>query len=485
MRLFLKCFALLCLFCAMGAQKVLAQEIDISLERNKIGLNEVLQITATIQNERVRKYSDFPELSGFRKGGVSSSSNTSIVNGRVSISQSITQEYYPQRKGTFRIPAFRLQINGKTADFAAAQVTVGDEVQRRAFDPFAEFFGTPSQRQPQEFVDVKEDAFFAVTPNKKEIYVGEGVTIDISFYVSLTNRAQMSFYKIGDQLADILKAVKPANCWEENFGIDQINPEYVTLNGKQYRQYRIYTGTFFPLNVEDINLPSAGLKMIKYKEAKNPTFFGQNKQEDYKVFYSKAKKIRVKALPPHPLKDGVAVGNYRLKEAVDKQTFETGKSFSYRFKIEGEGNIASISKPIIAENEQMIFYPPNVQQRITRANGRVYGSKTFDYFVEPQEPGQQAMRNFLYWIYFNPRKAKYDTLRPKFTMKVTGESKKNEMISQTALTGFYAAIGEKSNRPEKTTDNALLKIVANSIIVLLLLSAAALVFFRKRKQQAD
>ncbi|HRG10756.1 MAG TPA: hypothetical protein PLJ08_19425, partial [Cyclobacteriaceae bacterium] len=66
-----------------------------------------------------------------------------------------------------------------------------------------------------------------------------------------------------------------------------IEGEHVEINGKGYTQYKIYQGTFYPLNTKDVEFPSIGLEMIKYKVAKNPSFFGQNRQEDFKTFYSK------------------------------------------------------------------------------------------------------------------------------------------------------------------------------------------------------
>ena len=47
-------------------------------------------------------------------------------------------------------------------------------------DPFDDFFG---RNEPSEFVDIKEDAFLALTTSKDEVYVGEGFTATLSFYV--------------------------------------------------------------------------------------------------------------------------------------------------------------------------------------------------------------------------------------------------------------------------------------------------------------
>ena len=125
---------------------------------------------------------------------------------------------------------------------------------------------------------------------------------------SASNRAPLQFYELGKQLSGILKDVRPGNCWEENFNIENINDETVIINNKRYSQYKLYQGTFYPLNTEAIKFPSVGLKMIKYKVAKNPSFFGQNRKEDFKTFNSKPRTVRVRELPLHPLKDVVAVG---------------------------------------------------------------------------------------------------------------------------------------------------------------------------------
>ena len=100
------------------------------------------------------------------------------------------------------------------------------------FDPFGD-------REPTEFVDIRDDAFLALTTNKNKVYVGEGFTTTLSFYVAEDNRAPLQFYELGKQLSDVLKKVRPENCWEENFNIENINGEPVTINGKRYTQYKV------------------------------------------------------------------------------------------------------------------------------------------------------------------------------------------------------------------------------------------------------
>src|SRR5690606_14747175 len=112
-------------------------------------------------------------------------------------------------------------------------------------------------------------------------------------------------------------------------------------------QYKIFQATFYPLNNDPIEFPSVGLKMVKYLQAKNPSFFSSNRKEDFKTYYSAPKTVKVKPLPPHPLRESVAVGRYTFSENISSEELKTGESFNYTFTIIGEGNVSAINEPKI------------------------------------------------------------------------------------------------------------------------------------------
>jgi len=466
----------------LGNAQLRAQEIAIELGPDEVGENQAWTITLKVSNGRLKNYGDFPDIEGFVKRGTSSSSNTQIINGQISSSQSITMNYAPTQQGTFTLPPFRIDVNGKTVSSDGKTIKVGEPVQRRQRrDPFRSIFDhnpLDDEGESTEFVDIKEDAFFALTANKEEVYVGEGVTTTLSFYVSDNNRAPLQFHELGKQLSDILKDVRPENCWEENFNIENINGEPVSINGKRYTQYKVYQGVFYPLNSENIKFPKVGLEMIKYKVAKNPSFFGRNRQEDFKTFFTSPKTVRVIPLPDHPLKNQVAVGDYLLDERVNTKELETGKSFSYEFNIYGEGNLSAVNKPSVDGGENFDFYDPNVTQNINRRNGRVTGSKSFSYFGIPKEPGDYELGEYFEWVFFNPRYEKYDTLKSSKKLLVTGESKKNESIQSNDLGSFYDRIPFEDNELVSTDRFEWIKIFTN-ILILGMLGVSVFILFKK------
>ncbi|PZR31900.1 MAG: hypothetical protein DI538_20305, partial [Azospira oryzae] len=276
------------------------QDIQVSLGPDEIGENQAWTITITVNNDRLKAYDKFPDINGFQKRGVSSQRQSSNINGQVSFSESAVMTYAPQAQGVINVPSFKLKVNDQVISVPGKKVKVGAAV--KAVDPFRSLFDRDPARDffggETEFVDVKEDALLAITTNKDEVYVGEGFTTTLSFLVADNNRAPMQFHDLGKQLTDILKKLRPSNCWEENFNIENIEGESIEIGGKGYTQYKIYQATFYPLNAQSITFPSVGLEMIKFKVAKNPSFFGQNRKEDYKTFQSKPKTVRVKELPP-------------------------------------------------------------------------------------------------------------------------------------------------------------------------------------------
>lgn len=456
-----------------------AQKIQVTLGPDEIGENQSWTITLTVQNDRLRSYDNFPDINGFRKRGTSTQSTQNIINGQISSSQSIIMTYLPLKQGTYTVPDFKMKVNDKTIEVEGKKVTVGPPVEQQQ-DPFRSFF----DRSPDDFfgsgeteyVDVSDEAFLALTTSKDEVFTGEGFNATLAFFVSEDNRAPLQFYELGRQLSDILKKLKPNNVWEENFNIENIEGEPVTIGDKGYTRYKIYQATYYPLNAEPIVFPRVALEMIKYKVAKNPSFFGQNRKEDYKTFYSKPKTVRVRELPPHPLKDIVAVGDYKLSEMMPSTDITTGKSVSYVFSIFGEGNISAIQKPNVPDDANFEFYEPNVRMDVNRENGVVTGTKSFNYFMIPKEPGRFDLKNYFQWVFFNPEKEKYDTLKSKLTVYVTGESRKNEVIAANDDGSFYDKIQTADNSLTLIRDNNWQQAVFGVFILLVLASSAYLVF---------
>jgi hypothetical protein len=461
-----------------------AQQIKVELGPNEVALNETFTIKITVAEEKIRSYDQLPEIPGFQKQGVSQSSSMNIVNGQMSSTNSVIQYYKPSRKGQFTLDDFTLSVNGKEISSSGQTINVvdaraGQASRGRALDPFDDFFGGSRDDDEPEFVEVEDDAFFALSVDKDEVYVGEGFNVSMAFYMSETNQAPFTFHEPGKQLEKIINNIKPSNAWEENFNITSIQPEKVDFNGKRWTKLKVFQATFFPFNAGEINFPTVEWEMIKYKVARNPSFFGSNRLQDFKTFYSQPKTIKVKPLPPHPLKNEVSVGNYQLRENFTEKEVATGEGLTYQFAISGEGNISSIRQPRKKNAQKLNTFDPNEKIQINKGRGKVTGMKEFSYFITLNEPEEVALKNHFEWIFFNPTLEKYDTLRPNAVLKVSGESKINQAISSSRLGGIYDLIDVEDNK----LSNQKYKYYFSVFINVLLLGAVVLLgvlIYKKR-----
>jgi hypothetical protein len=439
---FLMRSGMLALVCMLLSYAVMGQKLQLNLGNPEIGLNEYYTITLSIQDGRLDDFGNFPNIPGMSKAGTSSSSSMSSINGRVTQEYSIIQNYRPEKQGTFVLAPFLMKVNGQTVKSPGAKIMVGPAVDRRssdpfgsnpfAYDPFEDFFGRGRDRDMR---DAKADAFFSIQTDKKEIWAGEGFTLTISFLVSDENQAELSFYDIGNQLTAMVKKIKPGNCWEENFGIEEIEQRKVKIGNKNYTEYRIYQAGLFPQTAGKIDIPSLKLDML----SQSGGFFGRSKEE-IKSFSSRPFSILVKELPEHPMKGKAAVGSFQLEEKQNRKSVTVGQGLSYDFTVRGEGNISYIQEPSDLKSGLADVYPPNSSQTIQRSGGRVTGSKTFSYLLVPREQGAIQASRILEWIFFNVKTGRYDTLRPRLVFQVVRGKKTASGKQEESEDSFYSLL---------------------------------------------
>ena len=244
----------------------------------------------------------------------------------------------------------------------------------------------------------------------------------------------------------------------------------------------LFQSEYFPYKLEDISIPAITLTIIKYQLSTRQTFFGRNKKATEKPYKSRKRKIKVIPLPPHPLKNIVAVGNYRLAENINKSQLQTNENITYTYKIFGEGNINAIGAPELTSNDGLSIFPPNTSQSIEREFGIIKGAKSFSYNIIPQEPGGYNLNKLLSWIYFNPKKGKYDTLKPSASFLALGESRKNANIASNNFGDFYDNIEFYSNESHTFGESDNLQLIINLIVGVSLILMGAIIYRKKKKQ---
>ena len=460
------------------------QDNDVSLvigEKN-ISMNDPFVLTVVVKytGEAQVPTCKFPDLPNFTKKGFSKSTSHSFVNGQAISTCNITQNYSPQKIGTLKVPSFKVNVNELNikADGFTVKVKKASQEQSNpekkdisvGNEDFTDFIeGTQS-----EIKDAKNDAFLTLSTNKSSLFVGEGFTVTLAFYVADNNGTEMEFDNNNIQIPEITKKLKPENCWEESFGITETQEGQLVLNGKTYTQYKFYQATFYPLNNKEIIFPSVSLRLIKYTMGKN----GEKIPEAIN-FKTKVLAIKTKDLPNHPLKQEVSVGDFSLKEVINKNSINTGKSVQYRIQITGDGY--NIKLPEMKNDNIFDFFPPEINSSAYPENGKVVSTKTFTFLIIPKQAGNFALDKYFKWVYFNTKTEKYDTLKSKLRLKVSGPTIKTADAPLTVVS-VYDGLKDKDSSDAPNNFGKFLKDEANILITIMLIGMVYILLPNKKRK---
>lgn len=441
----------------------------IEFSGTKINLQQPFTVSVKVTGLDQVPLISFPDnIKNFQKRESSRSSLTNQVGGKTIITYTISQNYYPVKTGVFSTGPLEILVNKQVMRSEGTTVTI-----EQSSD-------TESDEEEQETVEISAEleressqgVFLAVSVDKRRVYVQQGFNLRLSLLVAENNAAELDFYEVEKQLGEVLKLLKPANCWEENFGIQEIPAIPIVIKGKRFTEYRIYQASFFPLNNQSITIPSVSwiMKMItKSEDEKEVTAL--------KTYTSKPMNVEVMSLPAHPLRNQVIVGNFRLEEKISNTQLKTGNSYRYEFKVVGEGNIQSVREPTFTNMALFDVYPPDIENNIVRQRNSIAGAKTFRYQVIPKQSGNFTMNNLVFWVYFNPKKQTYDTLRSTLSLSIVGETVQNTQLVTSDAESVYTGIEQWDSLKPVVDYQTIIRNIANILIVIMLI--VMIFMFRK------
>lgn len=448
-----------CIITALKAQ-VTENPFSVAYSGTQITLQEPFIISVKVTGIDQIPLISFPDnIKNFQKRESSRSSLTSKVGGKTVVTYTISQNYYPLKTGTYNTGPLEILVNKQVLRSEGTYVMVGKGTTDTEEEP-----ETSPELSAEFEKEAAEGAFLTVSVNKRRVYIEEGFNLRLSLLVSESNANEMDFYEVEKQLEKILKILKPANCWEENFGIQEIPSIPITIGGKAFTEYRIYQASFFPLNNQLIQIPAVQLTMKVMPKNEEGA-----KTEKLQTFSSRPLTISVMNLPPHPLRNQVMVGNFRLEEKISNNNQETGKSYRYDFKIVGEGNIQSIQEPTFSNNVLFDVYPPDIENIVLRKKGQITGEKTFQYQIIPKQNGAFSLSNMVFWVYFNPQKQVYDTLRSTLKLNIKGQNIQSTFLASSEAESIYTGIEQWDTTKLVIDYQTIIRNIANVLVIVMLI----------------
>lgn len=368
-----------------------------TVDRTVLRVGESVQLTLTFDGASSGIAAPaLPPLDGLKHmGGPFSSSSTSIVNGRVSSTSAFTYVLRAVREGKVEI--------------GAAEISYKGQIYRTA--PISLSILSPTAAAPRAVSgeSATEEVFLRVYPDKKEVYLGEQVTVQyrIFFSVQITN-------------PEFVRLPKATGFWIEEIPLPKELPlTDEVIDGRRYRAAVIRKSALFPTTVGDLEIEplvvNVKLQTSGRRRSQDPfdifndPFFQMGRQMVPKEVASPGFSIRVKPLPQADVtKDfGGAVGQFRAKAVLDRPSCQVDEGVTLTVDIEGQGNIKMLPKPAIVFPADVQCFDPEVTDDVRRSGNRISGRKSFRYVLIPRAPGIQVIPTWSY-VYFDPQRGQYD-----------------------------------------------------------------------------
>jgi len=384
-------------------------EISTSVDRTVIGLNQTFTLTVDISGEKANNAGDpqMPDVSDFATymGSSGTSSNIQIINGRMSVSKSISFTYMAMTLGKFTILPAVLKLGDKEYRSQPIQI----EIVKAPQQPQAQQRRTPRtpSDQPQDQT-IENNLFLRVSANKRRVYVNEPVVLSYKIYT----RVSVTQYGIN-------KAPETAGFWVEEFPIGNQPRTYEEIvDDKKFIVAEIKRMALFPTDAGTKNISPMQIECDVRVQTRRRSifdsffddpFFGRTVRQ---VVNSRPVTIEVLPLPQEgkPANFTGLVGNFNISANVDKQTVKTNEAISLNIKISGNGNVKMIPAPKVELPPDFEKYEPKVSEKIDRTENSVSGYKAYEYVLIPRHPGLQKIKPVLF-SYFDVATKQYKLLR--------------------------------------------------------------------------
>lgn len=407
---------LISLLFILSAAFLQAQDVTVTVDCPPIiRTGEPFQMAVQVNaNASTPKFPPMDAFTILRGPSRSQSSQTSIVNGKVSQSMSLTFTYIAQasKEGTQVIPPVEVTVDKKT--YQSQPVTVQVVAGNASTQPGASQQSTvPSQADNSQVQADNRDVFVSVIPNRTKLYQGEYLTATVKLYSklsisSLTNVVFPTFEGFFKQEI-------------ETPPLRNLDPE--TVNGTTYYTGVIQRFVLFPQKSGTLTINPCTMEVGIQQRVQTRSrsifddFFGGSVQTIPRELKSNPVNITVLPLPDgKPASFTGGVGQLDFKAALDKTEVKANDPVTLTLTVSGTGNIRFVDAPRINFPPDFEVYDPKISNNLNAVS--TTGNKTFEYLIIPRHGGTYRIPSVEFG-YFDPQTKQYKTIRTdEFVLEV-------------------------------------------------------------------
>ena len=359
-----------------------------------------------------------PPFTGFQKlmgPQTSYSSSTQIINGKVSRETKYTYSYYLQaiKEGKFVIPPASVRIKNRTYSSDSARIEVsGSRTSRQAAA------ASGNDISAADIEDTGDDVFVTLTVDKRNVFVGEPVSVTVKLYtrVEISGINEIKFPGFEGFLRTDLDTPPLTSLKRES------------INGTIYGTGVVQQFLLYPQFPGDITIDPVQLSvLIRQRSGRSDPFFGDffaTYTTVPKAILSKSVNLKVNPLPGNRPSDysGI-VGRISINATLDRDSVNMNDAITLKIALSGSGNLKIANPPTLNLPADIEVYDPKITDNLKNSLSGTTGQKTFEYLLIPRHHGDFTIPPVSY-SYFNADAKRFETITTpelRFHSRKTGE----------------------------------------------------------------
>lgn len=397
------------------ASSTQAQTVSAEFNPNPIATGDTGSFTIIIDGGITEDTLEPPLPNGLSTTGrAQTSQQMQIINGKQSISMSMTWPVVASAAGTYTIPAIPIRVNGQNLSTLAVTVTVADN---------------PSRQQQRQALE----PLLRLIPGKTEFYIGEMVPVSAKIYVPSRVQVQQ-IGLIETEKQDLAIQRFPTRPQENQVQIDNRNYTELALSS-----------VMSALVPGKVKLGPAKTKMIIATPSHDNRFgfFGSMLEQREIQLEAPAVTVNVLPLPTEgkPKNFSGAVGQFTFVASTDTTTAKVGEPLTIDLSIKGSGNFDAIQAPTMLTRENWKQYPPkryNVDANDPNRANLIQRHVGFSITLVAEQPATEIPA--FEFCYFDPNNRQYINQRSQpLQVSITGSTEAPATPPLTANNSTAAA----------------------------------------------
>jgi len=424
-----------------------AADIDFNISPQPLIKGQRAQLEITSSEDKP-ELMEFPDIDGIRwlgKGTVSS--QTEIINFKVSKRYTVTYNFLVEKEGEIKFPQLKIKIGNKKTIIDAFSVDA--ILPQLNLNNDSSDSSSPASLEKYLFVHAK------ALSDKNEFYVGEEIPFEITVYCISGMRVEYSWPEIDLQniIFHDFSQVNKENAKFAGYITDSQN-----INGKTYNAYHFRTA----FKATTPGILSGEVKVntrikIPRRQGNRRRFsifdfdeFPFDPFSEYEVYDQviscKINDIKILSLPEKTNQSDFIglIGDWNLNFVCPEQKFRTGETFSLKINIEGKGGLDNLRAPEI-KIDGFRIYPPEIRKSSKSVS--IKEDATIEYLILPLKEGEREIDISL--STFSTKDGKYKQW--EFSKKINVE--KGEETQNSTFIAMNKTPDNQNLKPVLINDN--------------------------------